>query len=533
MYTKMNRGSRPPKSGPGVIPEWQNALSYCIETVGGARNTTHSTSRTALGSFYSYVGHPHFFICNFCRESFCQFDIVQVHLLTRHSEKFEDQRTTTIPNPKRIESPQIDEQEIWEVSHVSKDIDSEEARREIPPFVGEFSHNVISFNTDNVKLGTFNGIQGENNSCYLDASLMAMFYMNNTFDSLLSTGRDTTVLTMNEDIWYCKAYLTRHIVNSLRQRGFVEAPFVMEWRRMIEPFFHGGVDFSNCCERHEACDFVRFLIETIGVQDYRSVSFGIESTKYDASNGDAQVMTEVMVQLLPPPNAERLTLSASHLLSYFQESQGLGFRDFNNSLILQLPRNGSKHRPVRAFVPDPILRVYQHHGDSDEGSNKKVTRKVYFELRAVIVIETGHFVTYIRVPESGMKRIHSTDDDGDGRVGNIRWLYADSMSDRQFGHNVPLLVDVTEEVGVLEYPNAIDIITDQQPIGGPSSAQSHLKRITSDASMLFYSRVSHPKQRRPHEASHQTGNSTMMEKNGVDERKSNTNSQQYPCWPYL
>jgi hypothetical protein len=416
-------------------------------------------------------------VCTFCGARFRHEDNFEVHVLTRHHYEID---SMTTGNTIKTESSN-QEVEGWESSQISKDLECEEARQRIPPFLGSFSYHIAPVNIENRNLGVFNGVQGENNSCYVDASLMAMFYTNDTFDSLLSSHGATPGCAMDEEIWYYKTFLTRHVVNSLRQRGFVEASFVMELRRMIEPFFHGGVDFSSNCERHEACDFVRFLIEMIGMQDHRSVSFGIESAN-DSSGRASMVMSEVMVQLLPPPNAEHCTLSADQLLLHFQESQGLHFRDMAKSLILQLPRNGSKHRPVRAVFPDPYLWVDEYrsrHCDRNQGSNSQVVRKICFELRAVIAIGTGHYVTYMRIPKSGR--------------GRSQWLYADSMSDRQFGCNVPLVEDVTDELNVLEFPNAMSMLIDQPTRVSSALAQSHLERITQDASMLFYSFVStHP-----------------------------------------
>jgi hypothetical protein len=409
------------------------------------------------------------FDCQYCNQAFRRADDCEVHVLTQHREMYEV--GITAANPRQIESSNP-EQKSWMNSQMTMDLACEEARRQIPPVPGPFSYDIAPVHTERRELGLFKGIQGENNSCYLDASLMAMFYVNDTFDSLLSSD-GATAPSMGEDVLYCKTFLTRHIINSVRQRGFVENSFVVEWRRMIEPLFHGGVDFSSSCERHEACDFIRFVIETIGMHDKESVSFGIEGA--DSS------MSEVMVQLLAPPNAERLTQSADQLLRYFQESQGLRFRDMGKSLILQLPRNGSKHRPVGAFLPDPVLWVDQHSSLRSGGKREtkdEVRTKLCFELRAVIVIGTGHFVTYMRVRDVDR--------------GRIRWLYADSMSDRQFGQNVPLVEDVTKELGVLELPNASSLFLDQASGSSVTGASMppHLQRVTRDGSMLFYTVVS-------------------------------------------
>ena len=142
--------------------------------------------------------------------------------------------------------------------------------------------------------GKFRGIQGENNSCYLDSSLMAMFYANDTFDSLLvrSAGDLENDKQDSNELEYARMYMTLHIVNQLRQRGFVPSGLVVEWRRMINHWFGRGVDFDSHCEEEEACDFVRFLLERFGD---RSVKFSIESTKAALATVNSQILVMSLV----------------------------------------------------------------------------------------------------------------------------------------------------------------------------------------------------------------------------------------------
>lgn len=50
--------------------------------------------------------------------------------------------------------------------------------------------------------GMFKGIQGHNNSCYLDATLFSMFAFTNVFDSVLyrEPNQDVSKLKMSIDI---------------------------------------------------------------------------------------------------------------------------------------------------------------------------------------------------------------------------------------------------------------------------------------------------------------------------------------------
>jgi hypothetical protein len=364
-----------------------------------------------------------------------------------------------------------------------------------PPYAGGFPFEAQPINLESAieMTGKFRGIQGENNSCYLDSSLMAMFYANDTFDSLLvrSAGDLENDKQEINELEYARMYMTLHIVNQLRQRGFVPSGLVVEWRRIINNWFGRGVDFDSHCEEEEACDFVRFLLERFGD---RSVKFSIESTKaalasqkpdssdvigFEVSGEPAYAEltaknTEVMFQLLTPPHPNGLNgaWTIDQLLSETLRSQDLVFTELQSSLILQLPRYGKRDRVIGDVVPDPSLHVH---------SSGAYRCKVLYQLRAIIVIGTSHFVTYLRVPKGSRDGVLK----GDRSHQEYTWLYFDSMSDRVGERNVPLILDVSEELEVLETPNASALLGAEMAKPG----RQHLRRVVQDTSMAFYCRV--------------------------------------------
>jgi hypothetical protein len=364
-----------------------------------------------------------------------------------------------------------------------------------PPYAGGFHFESQPINLESAieMTGKFRGIQGENNSCYLDSSLMAMFYVNDTFDSLLvrSAGDSENDKQDSNELEYARMYMTLHIVNQLRQRGFVPSGLVVEWRRIINNWFGRGVDFDSHCEEEEACDFVRFLLERFGD---RSVKFSIESTKaalasqkpdssdvngFEVSGEPAYAEltaknTEVMFQLLTPPHPNGLNgaWTIDQLLSETLRSQDLVFTELQSSLILQLPRYGKRDRVIGNVVPDPSLHVH---------SSGAYRCKVLYQLRAIIVIGTSHFVTYLRVPKGSRDGVLK----GDRSHQEYTWLYFDSMSDRVGERNVPLILDVSEELEVLETPNASALLGAEMAKPG----RQHLRRVVQDTSMAFYCRV--------------------------------------------
>lgn len=345
-------------------------------------------------------------------------------------------------------------------------------------------YGVFSFDTAHVghwqgaphRLGAFRGIQGHNNSCYLDTSLMALFFANDTFDGSVM---DNERVLDNAKLEYTRQYLRLQIVNNLRRRGFVPAMLVLEWRRMIDVFFAGGVDFDGHCEEQEASEFVKFFLEQYGDD---SIQFSIESTEehHKISTSGEAACGQVLMQLLPSKDAsQKHVWTVEQLLNNTLESEKLHFTQLGRSLILQLPRYGKKVRVIESAVPSPTLYLTAHHR-SDR------TLKVCYDLRAVIVIGTSHFVAYLRVPENKESDMAKEERANGHRSCTYRWIYFDSMSDRVGDENIPTVVDVTEELQILEYPNADACVAAEASLPG----RTHLTRIMGDMSMVFYTSTS-------------------------------------------
>lgn len=359
------------------------------------------------------------------------------------------------------------------------------------------------------RLGKFRGIQGENNSCYLDSTLMAMFYSNDTYDGLLAAPKEPAIgaTTMDPDVEYARLYLTMHIVNNLRRRGYVPSMLVLEWRRMISPWFGAGVDLNSHCAEEEACEFAGFLMKAFGV--------GFKSTKFvllpsETADGHSPAFKEkslsasrsppsmpeaqAMLQLLPPPaknGSHNFIWSTETLVNYTLQLERLRFAELNSSLILQLPRYGKQDRVIGAAAPDPCLHLCY-------GLAQQQETKASFELCALVVIGTSHFVTYLRVKNPSTQ----TDDDSyeSSSTGvevtektalpvvpqRYSWLYYDSMHDRDDHQNIPAIEDVTAELSILDRPNATALVA-QELLA--SAASPHLKRVVDDMSLAFYGRV--------------------------------------------
>jgi ubiquitin carboxyl-terminal hydrolase CYLD len=79
--------------------------------------------------------------------------------------------------------------------------------------------------------GKFKGIQGHHNSCYLDATLFAMFTFTSVFDSLLFRPPDEDDNDHYEEV---QKVLREEIVNPLRKNLFVRADRVMKLRQLLD-----------------------------------------------------------------------------------------------------------------------------------------------------------------------------------------------------------------------------------------------------------------------------------------------------------
>ena len=79
--------------------------------------------------------------------------------------------------------------------------------------------------------GRNKGIQGHQNSCYLDATLFAMFSFTGVFDGLLYRPQTVQDIPEYTDV---QRVLREEIVNPLRKKLFVRADKVMRLRRLLD-----------------------------------------------------------------------------------------------------------------------------------------------------------------------------------------------------------------------------------------------------------------------------------------------------------
>lgn len=105
--------------------------------------------------------------------------------------------------------------------------------------------------------GKFKGIQGHYNSCYLDATLFAMFTFTCVFDSLLFRPAGPEDIASYEEV---QRVLREEIVNPLRKNLFVRADRVMKLRQLLERL---SSVTGLTCEEKDPEEFLNSLLTQI------------------------------------------------------------------------------------------------------------------------------------------------------------------------------------------------------------------------------------------------------------------------------
>jgi ubiquitin thioesterase CYLD len=187
-------------------------------------------------------------------------------------------------------------------------------------------------------LGINKGIQGHQNSCYIDATLFSMFAFSMAFDSLLYRPRQPGDIKQYDQI---QKVLREGIVNPLRSEAmFVRADKVMELRKLLNECssVEGLVN-----EEKDPEEFLNSLLQqTLKVDSFLKLSTGQECYFY-------QLFLE-KDELVSLPTTQHLLG-----LSFYQGD--LKFMEVPSCLILQMPRFGKDFKMYRRIVPSLTLDI--------------------------------------------------------------------------------------------------------------------------------------------------------------------------------
>lgn len=355
--------------------------------------------------------------------------------------------------------------------------------------------------------GRNKGIQGHQNSCYLDATLFSMFCFTSAFDSLLYRPRNKDDIENYEEV---QKVLRDEIVNPLRRQLYVRADRVMNLRHLLDSL--SDVTGLTDQEKDPEEFLSSLLTQVMKAEPFLELSSGQTAHHY-------QLFVEHDPKLPLP--------SVQDLFDQSFNASRVKLRKAPPVLILQMPRFGRQFKVYDRILPSQLLdvtdiieasprqcvicgvlaewecsacfgdhdsglqstafchscltRTHQHARRIDHkterlktpvGWNKQKTGKpiprIYMELVAVVCIETSHYVSFVRCGDSP----------------RAPWCFFDSMADRkgeQNGYNIPEMSPAPEVEKILSESSSADFKSSRA-----NSMGEQVKRLCSDAYMCFY-----------------------------------------------
>nr|XP_049708184.1 ubiquitin carboxyl-terminal hydrolase CYLD isoform X1 [Helicoverpa armigera]XP_049708185.1 ubiquitin carboxyl-terminal hydrolase CYLD isoform X2 [Helicoverpa armigera]XP_049708186.1 ubiquitin carboxyl-terminal hydrolase CYLD isoform X3 [Helicoverpa armigera]XP_049708187.1 ubiquitin carboxyl-terminal hydrolase CYLD isoform X4 [Helicoverpa armigera]XP_049708188.1 ubiquitin carboxyl-terminal hydrolase CYLD isoform X5 [Helicoverpa armigera]XP_049708190.1 ubiquitin carboxyl-terminal hydrolase CY len=344
--------------------------------------------------------------------------------------------------------------------------------------------------------GKNRGIQGHHNSCYLDATLFAMFTFTSVFDALLYRPPEPEDSPHYSEV---QRVLREEIVNPLRKHGYVRADRVMKLRTLLERLSDVP---GLTSEEKDPEEFLNGLVaQLLRAEPFLKLSSGQEAYCY-------QLFVEKDEHVSLP--------TVQQLLEQSFTTSGVKLSEVPAAFIIQMPRFGKQYKLYQRVLPSPLLDVTDlidglprqctvcgslarwecaacagaaleagalcdncrrvahatrpHHKATplnvcEEFANileSCPVPRVYMELFAVLCIETSHYVAFVKA----------------GVGHDAPWCFFDSMADRKGernGYNIPEIV-CTAELGAW---------LGEEGARAPA-LPAHAKRLLSDAYMCFY-----------------------------------------------
>ncbi|XP_055684560.1 ubiquitin carboxyl-terminal hydrolase CYLD [Lutzomyia longipalpis] len=359
--------------------------------------------------------------------------------------------------------------------------------------------------------GKFKGIQGHHNSCYLDATLFAMFTFTSVFDSLLFRPPDSADIAHYGEV---QKVLREEIVNPLRKNLFVRADRVMKLRQLLDKLSSVTGLMS---EEKDPEEFLNSLLaQILRAEPFLKLSSGQDAFYY-------QLFVE---------KDERLSFpSVQQLFEQSFLASDIKLKEVPSCLIIQMPRFGKNFKMYPRILPSQVLDVTDIIEDSPrqctvcgklaefecrecfgtlqcgvglestafcrkclETAHSHTKRlnhvpkeisvphdfkimaehcpvpRLFMELFAVVCIETSHYVAFVKA--------------GSGQ--DAPWCFFDSMADRKGelnGYNIPEMVSVTDLPQWLSEDSARTL---HEAASNDKMLPDHAKRLLCDAYMCMY-----------------------------------------------
>ncbi|XP_065164082.1 ubiquitin carboxyl-terminal hydrolase CYLD [Atheta coriaria] len=373
----------------------------------------------------------------------------------------------------------------------------------VPPLIMKTEEDVEAV------CGQFRGIQGRNNSCYLDATLFAMFTYTAVFDNLLFRPREAKDIPEYEEV---QRVLREEIVNPLRKNLFVRADRVMNLRQLLNRLSSVSGLMS---EEKDPEEFLNSLLaQILKAEPFLKLNSGQDAYYY---------------QLFVEKDDELKLPTVQQLFEQSFLTSNIKLREVPACLIIQMPRFGKSFKMYPRILPSQLLDVTDIidnsprqctvcgklaefecrdcFGECGEGlestafcnsclemahkhlrkSHKPVALEVppdfaiisdhcppprlYMELFAVICIETSHYVAFVKC----------------GAGHEAPWCFFDSMADRKGelnGYNIPEMVACPDVSKWLSDEQACRELHDNSVLD--RHLPEHARRLLCDAYICMY-----------------------------------------------
>ncbi|XP_054082508.1 uncharacterized protein LOC105220520 [Zeugodacus cucurbitae] len=359
--------------------------------------------------------------------------------------------------------------------------------------------------------GKFKGIQGHHNSCYLDATLFAMFTFTPVFDSLLFRPQEADDIPSYMEV---QKVLREEIVNPLRKNVFVRADRVMKLRQLLDKLSSVS---GLTSEEKDPEEFLNSLLAQImRVEPFLKLSSGQDAYFY-------QLFVEKDERLCFP--------TVQQLFEQSFHSSDIKLKEVPSCLIIQMPRFGKNFKMYPRILPSQLLDVtdiiedsprqcsvcgklaeyecrdcygvlqggvglestafclkcrdtVHMHARRTNHTPKKLSvpqdfrimadhmtvPRLYMELFAVVCIETSHYVAFVKA----------------GSGPDAPWCFFDSMADRKGeknGYNIPEMITVPDLPLWLSEEGARVV---NETSTNDKMLPEHAKRLFCDAYMCMY-----------------------------------------------
>ncbi|XP_018913043.2 ubiquitin carboxyl-terminal hydrolase CYLD isoform X2 [Bemisia tabaci] len=356
--------------------------------------------------------------------------------------------------------------------------------------------------------GKNKGIQGHHNSCYLDATLFAMFTFTSVFDSLLFRPRTIADIPEYEEV---QRVLKEEVVNPLRENLYVRADRVMKLRTLLDKLSSVS---GLTSEEKDPEEFLNSLLaQILKAEPFLKLSSGQEAYYY-------QLFVEKDEQLKLP--------TVQQLFEQSFLTSDIKLKEVPSCLIIQMPRFGKSYKMYPRILPSQLLDVtdviensprqcsvcgklaeYEcskcfrlceeglqctafctkccetahNHEKRRDHTYRKLNipsdlcnlpdhfpiPRLYMELFAVVCIETSHYVAFVKA----------------GCGSDAPWCFFDSMADRkgeQNGYNIPEMVSCPDLPYWLSDKGSevLNHFKDERHLPEPA------KRLLCDAYMCMY-----------------------------------------------